>query len=72
MRKALLLLDFEDEDTGPFKTMLLACLLQNVYLKSDVVGVASWSTLLGICRILSRTLGLDHTGAISKLKILYL
>lgn len=40
MRNALLLLDFEDLDTGPFKTMLLACTLQKVYLKSDVVGVA--------------------------------
>ncbi len=38
MRNALLLLDFEDPDTGPFKTMLLACTLHQVYLKSPEVS----------------------------------
>ena len=37
MRNALLLLDFEDPETGPFKTMLLACTLNQIYLKSDEV-----------------------------------
>ena len=38
MRDALLLLDFEDPDTGPFKTMLLACTLHQIYLKSEEVS----------------------------------
>lgn len=37
MRKALLFLDFEDPLTSPFKTMLLACTIQQVYLKADEV-----------------------------------
>ena len=38
MRNALLLLDFEDPDTEPFKTMLLGATVHQAYLKTDEVS----------------------------------
>ena len=37
VREAFILLDFEDQTAEPFKTMLLSCMLQHVYLHSDEV-----------------------------------
>ena len=37
VREAFLLLDFEDQSTDPFKTMLLSCTMQHVYLNLDEV-----------------------------------
>ena len=34
MRGALLLLDYEDEGTGPFRLLLLQCFLNPTYLRS--------------------------------------